>query len=62
MHDRVEFPLELDLRPLQGVGIDLEADDPAPVYELASILVHKGASAFHGHYGAWLVTVVCWFV
>lgn len=41
----------LDLSPLQGVGIDLEPNAPAPVYELSSILVHKGTSAFHGHYG-----------
>lgn len=27
-------------------------DEEAHVYELAGILLHKGASAYHGHYEA----------
>lgn len=42
----------LDLCSLQGAGIDLPVDAPPPLYELSSILVHKGTSAFHGHYVA----------
>jgi uncharacterized UBP type Zn finger protein len=40
--------LTLDLTPLLGLG---GANRPEEKYELMSILIHKGSSASHGHYG-----------
>ncbi len=51
--DKLSFPLALDLAPLLAAD---EAPGAAPAaeqeYELAAILIHKGPSASHGHYGA----------
>lgn len=44
--DKFSFPLEL-----RGSAL---SDDPAArqaVYDLEAILIHKGTSAIHGHYG-----------
>lgn len=53
MADKLSFPLALDLAPLLAAEA---APDAAPAheqqYELAAILIHKGPSASHGHYGA----------
>lgn len=52
--DKLSFPMKLDLAPLLGM------DDASQLqgishqdarYELMSILIHKGPSASHGHYG-----------
>lgn len=54
----------LDLAALRGVGMDAEGDDEHLQYDLYAILVHKGSSAFHGHYGACSVGgggLVGWF-
>ena len=51
--DKLSFPLALDLAPLLAAEA---APGAAPAeeqqYELAAILIHKGPSASHGHYGA----------
>ncbi len=64
MHDRITFPLVLDLAALRGLGMDAEGDDEDLQYDLYAILVHKGPSAFHGHYGTtwvcWVYWVYCW--
>ena len=53
MADKLSFPLALDLAPLLAAEA---APGAAPAeeqqYELAAILIHKGPSASHGHYGA----------
>ena len=46
-NDKFRFPLELDL----SANLPPEAQDDA-VYDLSAILIHKGSSASHGHYGA----------
>lgn len=50
--DKLSFPLALDLAPLLAADA---APGAAPAaeqqYELAAILIHKGPSASHGHYG-----------
>jgi ubiquitin carboxyl-terminal hydrolase 48 len=49
----VSFPTCLDMN--QFLKHDTEGrdhDEEAHVYELAGILLHKGASAYHGHYEA----------
>ena len=48
-NDKFRFPLELDL----GAYLPPEAQDGA-VYDLSAILIHKGSSASHGHYGVLL--------
>ncbi len=45
-NDKFRFPLELDL----SAYLPPEAQDGA-VYDLSAILIHKGSSASHGHYG-----------
>jgi len=51
--DKLSFPLALDLAPLlAGEAGDAAAPAGPQQYELAAILVHKGPSASHGHYGA----------
>ena len=53
MADKLSFPVMLDMAPLLAAEA---APGAAPVeeqqYELAAILIHKGPSASHGHYGA----------
>lgn len=46
--DKLSFPLTLELGPLLALsgGCGVKED-----YELMSILIHKGPSASHGHYG-----------
>jgi hypothetical protein len=46
-NDKFRFPVELDL----GAYLPPEGQDGA-VYDLSAILIHKGSSASHGHYGA----------
>ena len=46
-NDKFRFPIELDL----SAYLPPEAQDGA-VYDLSAILIHKGSSASHGHYGA----------
>ena len=63
--DKISFPVALDMAPfLAGEASPSQeppaaASQPGPAeaaagqqYELAAILVHKGGSATHGHYGA----------
>ncbi len=45
-NDKFRFPLELDL----SAYLPPEAQHGA-VYDLSAILIHKGSSASHGHYG-----------
>lgn len=41
----IVFPLEIDMgQYVKGMGQDM--------YELRGVLLHKGASAYHGHYEA----------
>jgi uncharacterized UBP type Zn finger protein len=50
----VSFPPTIDMAPFLG-----RQDAPAPsvpspqqIYQLRGVLLHKGASAYHGHYQA----------
>jgi hypothetical protein len=40
-----------DAAPLGPDGSPLLPGSPGCVYELAAVLIHKGTSASHGHYG-----------
>jgi hypothetical protein len=53
--DRFAFPLELDMAPHLGPQEGQEGAGAARplLYDLAAILIHKGGSAMHGHYGGW---------
>ena len=46
--DKFRFPLELDL----GAFLPPELAAHSSQYDLTAILIHKGPSASHGHYGA----------
>lgn len=46
--DKFRFPLELDL----GAYLPPELAAESAQYDLTAILIHKGPSASHGHYGA----------
>ncbi|KAG7092641.1 hypothetical protein E1B28_008981 [Marasmius oreades] len=46
----ISFPRELDMSPF--VTTDGTSSSPSNVYELRGILLHKGPSAYHGHYEA----------
>lgn len=46
--DKFQFPLELDL----GAYLPPELAADSAQYDLTAILIHKGTSASHGHYGA----------
>ena len=51
--DKLSFPFTMDMRQVintEGDGQDLAPGVPL-TYELAAILIHKGPSATHGHYG-----------
>ena len=53
--DKLSFSLSLDLAPLLAPDGPPSAAQSPPQdmeYELMSILIHKGPSASHGHYGA----------
>lgn len=49
--DKFRFPLELDL----GAYLPPELAAASAQYDLTAILIHKGNSASHGHYGALLL-------
>lgn len=58
--DKLSFPLRLDLAPI--LASDAPPRAPAlrdTAYELMSILIHKGPSASHGHYGALDAALPC---
>jgi ubiquitin carboxyl-terminal hydrolase 48 len=50
----ISFPLVLDMNRFLGSKFDREngASGGKELYELRGILLHKGASAYHGHYEA----------
>ena len=56
--DKLSFPLSLDLAPILASDVPAGAPPLADGtrYELVSILIHKGPSASHGHYGALAIT------
>lgn len=45
----INFPLSLDMN--QFLAIKRRTADPL-MYDLRGVLLHKGASAYHGHYEA----------
>lgn len=45
----LSFPLWLDMNEFLNYHTEKEEDN---VYELVGILLHKGMSAYHGHYEA----------
>lgn len=47
--DKFMFPLSMDFGPYQSA--DNEQAAGSQIYDLHAILIHKGASASHGHYG-----------
>lgn len=52
--DKLSFPLKLDLAPLLAMDSAKQPHEKRQQetnYELMSILIHKGSSASHGHYG-----------
>lgn len=49
--DKMSFPLTLDMESLVSQHGNSALQCPGQ-YELAAILIHKGPSASHGHYGA----------
>jgi len=50
--NRLSFPLKLDLGHILAMaGAELAASLKDGQYDLMSILIHKGPSASHGHYG-----------
>lgn len=53
----ISFPSTLDMGPFLEEGTEVDANamsDPfnegSSVYDLRGVLLHKGASAYHGHY------------
>lgn len=53
----ISFPKELDMRKFLGSKNARENNKSSPsdnenLYELRGVLLHKGASAYHGHYEA----------
>jgi hypothetical protein len=46
----ISFPTTLDMNRFVIEGSQQQQEDN--LYELAGILLHKGASAYHGHYEA----------
>ncbi len=50
----VRYPMEIDMAPWLGVNNDPQADlvVSSDLYELRGVLLHKGTSAYHGHYEA----------
>ena len=69
--DRFAFPLALNMAAIMGQqqaaaavaggggGGGLVGHDGC-VYDLEAILLHKGASATHGHYGGWPACGAAW--
>ncbi|KAF9265554.1 cysteine proteinase [Marasmius fiardii PR-910] len=47
----ISFPREIDMGPFVQAS-DQASSHPSNVYELQGILLHKGPSAYHGHYEA----------
>jgi hypothetical protein len=50
--DKFTFPLEVDTAKFMGAE-DASSAEP-DLYDLMAILIHKGGSATHGHYGTLL--------
>lgn len=52
----MNFPKTLDMTPFLGKAADRGSASPAKsegnIYELRGVLLHKGKSAYHGHYEA----------
>jgi Ubiquitin carboxyl-terminal hydrolase len=65
-NDKLSIPLTLDLQGLLAAAgssmgaAGMHAAGTSLQYELVAVLIHKGASASHGHYGALSVAVVFW--
>jgi ubiquitin carboxyl-terminal hydrolase 48 len=61
----VSFPTSLDMRYFLGtaaarkVAATDEAEGVGHIYELRGVLLHKGPSAYHGHYEAQVFDVKC---
>lgn len=49
--DKLSFPEVLDLSKAD-CGLDIDDERDSRIYELESILIHNGNSAYHGHYAA----------
>ena len=48
----LKFPPFLDMRPFVAQGASHFETDDESLYELRGVLLHKGPSAYHGHYEA----------
>ncbi len=52
----ISFPLEIDMGQFVGDSATRKAapqnSDEQSIYELRGVLLHKGSSAYHGHYEA----------
>ena len=59
--DKFAFPLELKAAAVMGGG-DAEGEGADAVYDLEAILIHKGGSATHGHYGMFFWCVLVFFL
>ena len=51
----INFPLSLDMN--QFLATERQTADPL-MYNLRGVLLHKGASAYHGHYEAQVFDVL----
>jgi ubiquitin carboxyl-terminal hydrolase 48 len=51
----VSFPVVLDMNKFLRNG---DSTDGENTYELKGVLVHKGSSAYHGHYEAMVFDVM----
>jgi hypothetical protein len=47
---QVSFPEVIDMKPFMGRPDTISEDTPKQLYRLSGVLLHKGASAYHGHY------------
>ncbi|KAF7294772.1 hypothetical protein MIND_01014800 [Mycena indigotica] len=59
----ITFPQVLDMTPFLGKTADVSTKADSNIYELRGVLLHKGKSAYHGHYEAQIhdVTSSSWF-
>lgn len=54
----IQFPTVLDMNPFLDKSVsDASSDESDNIYELQGILLHKGPSAYHGHYEAMVFDV-----
>ena len=48
----ISFPFSLDMGRFLGTASTSQTSHETSIYELRGVLLHKGTSAYHGHYEA----------